>query len=727
MSSTRQNKGSTNKKKTTAQENNPFVKAITENNHSQIPSLAKTYDINMANPPLYKTALHSAVITNNVEGVRILLQNGANPNAKTKAAVKFLSGNTPLHDAASTGNIEIINLLLEHKADIEAIDESGFSPLQHATFVNPKIKTVRHLLEKGANPNYVNVQRNQKASQMALEDNEPEIATLLQQAEKEYKLGAPSHSSTQKNEAKKEEIFSFANIVRELTRHSPAPLPAQQMVDLHGSSVNDASETVKHYINTADHSHTQNIRFVTGRGNHINSRGMRGTLYKEFPNWITDENLQSKISEVKQENGFYEISLHTKEPKQQNNPLEKLSLEWLKNHKAEINQDAERGDHLAEYFKGYCALYGINDEANLKTAVTYIQKAADGGLPCAKHELGGLYWHGKGVKQSDETAIKLFHEAATLNFPWAHNQLGDIYYYGHGTENNTEKAMYHYDQAGKLGLNTAYRKKASLYLHNGSHNDIQQAFTIYKDLADKYSDSLACYNTAHFLYHGKGCAQDFKASFTYAMKAAKGNDPDANMLLYTMYNQGIGTTKNSKLALEFLKRSANLKFKHALFELYLHPSTASSERKDYLKRAAMAEHIIAQAIILSDKSFALTEQENDFIKTSFCAQDIDEIIEIANAERLKIITIEAYIKLTCIQGKEKFAEALINKLKETADPTFPHACLYFGMTLIKNSNDDSHRKAIDFITIAAQLGHPIAQKVLIENTYLTSRKASFAK
>jgi ankyrin repeat protein len=69
------------------------------------------------------TPLHSAVATDagdrDIEIVRMLLDRGAAPNAKSQ------SGSTPLHTVAFTGDRESLDLLLEHGADPAVKNKEG--------------------------------------------------------------------------------------------------------------------------------------------------------------------------------------------------------------------------------------------------------------------------------------------------------------------------------------------------------------------------------------------------------------------------------------------------------------------------------------------------------------------------------------------------------------------------------------------------------------------------
>ena len=76
------------------------------------------------------TPLHSAVATDAGAGeheiVRLLLEAGADPNAKSR------EGGTPLHTAAFTGDLEGAELLLAYGPDPNASDPKGHTPLDIA-------------------------------------------------------------------------------------------------------------------------------------------------------------------------------------------------------------------------------------------------------------------------------------------------------------------------------------------------------------------------------------------------------------------------------------------------------------------------------------------------------------------------------------------------------------------------------------------------------------------
>ena len=95
--------------------------------------------------------LYSAVNSNNVQAVKDLLANGANPNARCKnwAGKRDF---TPLYAAAEEGNAEIVKLLLDKGGDVNAKCPMGITPLMTAA-EHGKKDVVPLLLGKNADVN----------------------------------------------------------------------------------------------------------------------------------------------------------------------------------------------------------------------------------------------------------------------------------------------------------------------------------------------------------------------------------------------------------------------------------------------------------------------------------------------------------------------------------------------------------------------------------------------
>jgi DNA-nicking Smr family endonuclease len=65
-----------------------------------------------------------------------------------------------------------------------------------------------------------------------------------------------------------------------------------KVLDLHGvATAALAEKKVTEFINAAKSCRKKKITVITGKGNHLNYRGQRGTLFKAFPTWLADNPL----------------------------------------------------------------------------------------------------------------------------------------------------------------------------------------------------------------------------------------------------------------------------------------------------------------------------------------------------------------------------------------------------------------------------------------------------
>ncbi|MCJ7841969.1 ankyrin repeat domain-containing protein [Lederbergia sp. NSJ-179] len=76
------------------------------------------------------TALHAAIAANHEKIVKMLLDNGANANAKCRGNIR--SGFTPLHVAVYFNRMSMIKILLDHGADKEICNDNDQTPAYYA-------------------------------------------------------------------------------------------------------------------------------------------------------------------------------------------------------------------------------------------------------------------------------------------------------------------------------------------------------------------------------------------------------------------------------------------------------------------------------------------------------------------------------------------------------------------------------------------------------------------
>jgi ankyrin repeat protein len=118
------------------------------------------------------TPLHFAAWNGHVEIARLLLQNGAEVDAKS------YGGYTPLHCAAEQGNVDILHLLVENGANLEAQSNDGWRALHHAAWWG-NLRFIQELISRY----HVDINARKNDGRTALSwarmNDHPEIITFL--------------------------------------------------------------------------------------------------------------------------------------------------------------------------------------------------------------------------------------------------------------------------------------------------------------------------------------------------------------------------------------------------------------------------------------------------------------------------------------------------------------------------------------------------------------------
>ncbi len=109
----------------------------------QAPTPVVAADPTPTAPATQNETIHKAAAKGDLADIRIFLESGVDPNARTD------SGNTPLH---SVQTVEAALYLIEQGADVNAMNNTKWTPLLMAA-LKKNIPVVQALLEKGADIN----------------------------------------------------------------------------------------------------------------------------------------------------------------------------------------------------------------------------------------------------------------------------------------------------------------------------------------------------------------------------------------------------------------------------------------------------------------------------------------------------------------------------------------------------------------------------------------------
>ncbi|MBX7150367.1 ankyrin repeat domain-containing protein [bacterium] len=118
-------------------------------------------------------ALHLAAYFGHKEIAKFLLSQGADPKSSSRNPMQV----HPIHSAAAARHLAIVAMLIENGADVNARQHGGYTPL-HSAAANGQSDMIELLIQNGADI-HARTDDGKSAVMLSLEKKHPEIAGLL--------------------------------------------------------------------------------------------------------------------------------------------------------------------------------------------------------------------------------------------------------------------------------------------------------------------------------------------------------------------------------------------------------------------------------------------------------------------------------------------------------------------------------------------------------------------
>jgi TPR repeat protein len=164
-------------------------------------------------------------------------------------------------------------------------------------------------------------------------------------------------------------------------------------------------------------------------------------------------------------------------------------------------------DQLSLYAT-FIKAYGYYQQGRYSDAAYWYQKSAEKGLADAQHNLGDLYYQGKGVVKDDKQAEQWFRKAAEQGLGKSQSFIGYMYAHGIALEKDHEQGVFWFRKAAEQGLaNAQYNLGDSYYQGNGVKQSFNEAFKWWKKAADQ-GYAISQFTLAILYQNGQGVEKD---------------------------------------------------------------------------------------------------------------------------------------------------------------------------------------------------------------------------
>ncbi|RIB16890.1 kinase-like domain-containing protein [Gigaspora rosea] len=153
------------------------------------------------------------------------------------------------------------------------------------------------------------------------------------------------------------------------------------------------------------------------------------------------------------------------------------------NHENAFNIFKKTADQISisKFYLGECFRCGYGTEKNLKSAISWYEKAEADGHARSINALGLCHIKGIGVKNDKNKAFDYFKKSYEMGYIPSCNNLGNCYEFGRGTKTNKVKAFEYYREAASQNCSSGQYNVSECYKNGiGTKKNLDEAKRWYK-------------------------------------------------------------------------------------------------------------------------------------------------------------------------------------------------------------------------------------------------------
>lgn len=233
-----------------------------------------------------------------------------------------------------------------------------------------------------------------------------------------------------------------------------------------------------------------------------------------------------------------------------------------------FEKGAANGNPTCIFYCGKMKMEGEGTTVDKKQGIEYMLRAAQDGFPQGMFYLGNCYLNGDGVTQDDAQAFKWYKRAAANNAVHAQWALAQHYREGKKIAMNYDEALYWYAAAAENGYFNSFRKLVNDTIPNSPFVTYAKGLRAYSE--KKFDEALNAFKevekakiaegklmTAVVLLDTEYPKNDAKKAFKLLKDISKTN-PEALVIMATLYQNGNGTAKSLKEAVACLEKAVEM-------------------------------------------------------------------------------------------------------------------------------------------------------------------------